>query len=588
MNKLLTFARYDRFYSKFIEFLRAMVKYVLIFLFTSFSLQANSRGELNTTLKAKFEKSSTDLARLYKFYNYNHIWLDNGKWNKRALNLLETVEKSSDREGLSSLKYLKLKDLMKTDLISQEDQIKADISTTSILIEYAKDLFKGRLRHLNLISVKLGHAEYFDVIEYLISEFKNHKDGSFLPDMTIELEGYQRLKRLLASYKMANDQDEWPNFPEGLTLKPHKNYPLNSKEKERVKTLRKILSTQGDLKDKFDDASSDYDEKLMNAVESFQKRHNLEVDGIVGPQTLAMLNFSHKDKIDRILLTMERWRWLPKKMEGRYVIVNIPQFQLTTYEEGEKVFDMNIIVGKRYRKTPTFSSEVYEIRFNPSWHVPSGIFTKDKLPKIMEDPSYITQKGFVVYDSLTGQKRDPDTVSWGSEDVKLVQPPGNKNALGKIRFTLKTTNDIYLHGTPEQKLFLKTKRVFSSGCIRVENPQKLAYYMFNDEELWPLGKIQSESTKNTTINVPLKHAVPIHIVYLTVWVDDEGNGYFTDDVYGRDRILVEQLRQVHYPGYIAKVNIDELYKEDSEKSEETNVADVEPTNKIDLNLTPLM
>lgn len=560
-----------------------MIRYLLTLFILCYSLSLNAIDKTGEPLKSKFEKSNTDAARLYKYFNYNHIWLEKGKWNKRASNLLEAIAKSADKEGLNSQEYSKLEELMKKEFPDEADQNKADMNVTSILIEYAYDLFKGRLRHLKVVSVKLGNPEYFDIIDYLIAKFKEEENGDFLGSMTLEVEGYQRLKKLLASYRTAIDSEEWPNFPEGLALKSSgtsskkkgQNSTLGSKEKERIKILRTILIAQGDLKDKDSAKNTDYDEELVRAVESFQKRHNIEVDGVVGPETATMLNLSHKDKIDRILLTMERWRWLPKKMEGRYVIVNIPQFQLSAYDDGKKAFDMNIIVGKQYRKTPTFSSEVYEVRFNPSWHVPPGIFRKDKLPKIMEDPSYIAQKGFVVYDALTGQRRDPNSVAWGSDDVKLVQPPGSKNALGKIRFTLKTTNDVYLHGTPEQNLFQKTKRVFSSGCIRVENPQKLALYMFNDEEKWPLKKIEAECAKSSTINVPLKQAVPVHIVYLTVWVDGEGNGYFADDVYGRDRVLIEQLRQIHYPGYIAQVDISELDKEDQEEPSEPAVAEMQ-------------
>ena len=529
-------------------------------------------------LKEKYQGKSTDIARIYEGFDFQPIWLNQeGQWNTRAQNLLKTLQKAPE-EGLSTHQYAPLITLMEKP-VKPDTIFKADEQATETLLSYIKDLYKGHLRHLGVRSKRLISANSFDGTKILVEHFKEDPKGAFLPSMTLEKEGYQRLKTLLTHYRAVANEKNWPSLPPGKTLKisPPKNGKVSYMQEKRVPFLRKILAAQGYLKDASQKGQG-YDEELVKAVENFQKHHVIKVDGVVGPETTRMLNLSHKDKIDRILLAMERWRWMPKKMGKRYIIVNIPGFHLTAFEDEQKIFDMKIIVGRRYRKTPTFSSEIYSIRFNPSWHVPSGIFRKDKLPKILRDPSYVSRKGYAVYDSYTGQRLNPHNVNWGSGGVKLVQPPGSRNALGKIRFTLKTTNSVYLHGTPEQHLFKKDKRTFSSGCIRVENPQKLAAYVFNDDQNWPLEKIQSESSGRRTKNVPLSDPVPVHIVYLTVWVDQEGIAYFSDDIYHRDRVLLEQIKQIHYPGYIAQVDLEELYKKENEEDSDGATLLVENTS----------
>lgn len=560
-----------------------LISILFLFGFTSPRL---SEGGVSEALQQKYENKHSDMALFYKAFNYKLIWLDNsGDWNKRAKNLLKTVQ-NSDKEGLNPRDYDRLDTLMKKSVSKEKDSLlNADQETSALLLSYAKDLFLGRLRNLGIKSKRLVTSNSFDVVAYLIAQFKEDASGKFLPQMTIHQEGYQRLKKLLAQYR--ESKKDWPAFPDGKPLKliTGKNGVPQPMKDKRVLALRKILAAQGYLKDA--SLKSDvYDEALSRAVENFQRHHVMKADGAVGAETAKMLNLSPRDEIDRILLAMERWRWLPKAMKGRFILVNIPGFQLTAFEDGKEAFTMRIIVGRQYRKTPTFSSEIYSVRFNPAWHVPPSIFRKDKLPKILNDPSYVSRKGFVVYDADSGQRLNPENVDWENGGIRLVQPPGSQNALGKIRFTLKTTDSVYLHGTPEKSLFQKDRRTFSSGCIRVENPQKLAVYVFNDPKEWPLGKIEKESSGKATKNIPLDKSIPIHIVYQTVWVDSDGLPYFAEDIYDRDRVLLEQLRQIQYPGYVAKVGLEDLFKEDQEPEEE-EIQFVDGAKSSEVALTPL-
>jgi murein L,D-transpeptidase YcbB/YkuD len=251
-------------------------------------------------------------------------------------------------------------------------------------------------------------------------------------------------------------------------------------------------------------------------------------------------------KIQKIVLNMERWRWLPEKMANRYVMVNIAAFNLKGVQNDKIVLETPVIVGHVTRKTPVFAANINSIRFNPSWNVPRFIAVKDKLPKIKRNPSYLNRSGFVLYNSA-GNVISPRSVNWASVNANnfnyhLRQVPGDRNALGKIRFTLDNTSGIYLHDTPEKKLFDEPVREFSSGCIRVKDPIKLASFVFNNPQAWTPQKIKDNMRGNFTKNVALVQPVPVYITYFTVWQDDKGDIYFSKDSYGKDRELEEALK----------------------------------------------
>jgi murein L,D-transpeptidase YcbB/YkuD len=251
------------------------------------------------------------------------------------------------------------------------------------------------------------------------------------------------------------------------------------------------------------------------------------------------------DRFKQIIVTMERWRWMPDEREDRYVQVNIAAFQLKAVEKGKVVLDMPVIIGQRYRHTPVFSSKIYSIRFNPSWHVPYSIAVRDKLPKIRNDPSYLTRGGFVLYDS-SGDVISPESVDWSSVsesnfDFHLRQVPGNHNALGKIRFSIDSPYGVYLHSTNDKQLFKKAVRTLSSGCIRVAEPNKLAFFVFNQPDVWTPEHIAQNMEGTRTQNVELEKPVTVYISYFTVWEGPDGKPHFGEDVYGQDAAIWRAL-----------------------------------------------
>jgi L,D-transpeptidase YcbB len=229
---------------------------------------------------------------------------------------------------------------------------------------------------------------------------------------------------------------------------------------------------------------------------------------------------SVEQRIRSIIVSLEKQRWFPHPLPARYLQVNIAGFYLKAVEGGTPVFYMPIITGKPHKKTPVFHAPMREIIFNPSWHVPPSII-KELMPKIVKNPGAFARKGYHVSNAGSG--------------VRIVQSPGNGNALGKIRFTIDSPFAIYLHGTPQKNLFRRAKRALSHGCIRVENPAKLAEFVFQDPQKWSLTHIKAQASGTTTKRVKLAQPLPTYVTYFTVFEDEKGKMTFVEDGYGQDK-----------------------------------------------------
>jgi L,D-transpeptidase YcbB len=281
-------------------------------------------------------------------------------------------------------------------------------------------------------------------------------------------------------------------------------------------------------------------------------RFGLIPDGIVGSSTLDVLNVSAKDRLTQILINLERWRQMPHDLGERYVEVNIPDFSLKVVDQGKVVQTMRVIVGRKDRPTPTFIGRMTYLEFNPYWTVPPKIAKKDILPKIQNDPSFLIRKQIRVFENwnATAAELDPLSIDWNAlSDEKfpyrLRQEPAVSNALGQIKFMFPNKLNVYLHDTPSKELFLRRQRNFSSGCVRVENPFKLAAYLLNADDNWSPPKLRhildDESKKPKVIL--LKKPVPIYLLYWTTWVEDDDSVHFRNDIYGYDQTLFELLKK---------------------------------------------
>jgi murein L,D-transpeptidase YcbB/YkuD len=315
----------------------------------------------------------------------------------------------------------------------------------------------------------------------------------------------------------------------------------------RVVQLRQRLMSSGDLTLEGPDPEI-YDTALVQAVERFQLRHGLEADGVVGAKTLEALNAPVQQRIDQILINMERWRWMPDDLGDRYILVNLAGFELDVVEDGSTVLDMRVVVGKTYRRTPVFSGRMTYLDFNPYWHVTPTIARKDILPKIQADPGFLKTDGMRVFDGWGEDAREinPEIVDWSLIEPKTLtfkfrQDPGPKNALGRVKFMFPNQFNVYLHDTPSRDLFQRTVRTFSSGCIRVERPLELAEYLLHDDPGWSRARIDSVIAAGKALTVVLPKAIPVHLTYSTVWFGEGGTLHFRDDIYGRDALVAQAL-----------------------------------------------
>ena len=310
-----------------------------------------------------------------------------------------------------------------------------------------------------------------------------------------------------------------------------------------VPALRKLLVALGDLKnpDPAAENSEVYDPALAGAVKAFQIRHGLGNDGVIGKKTLARLSTPVAERLKQIEIALERLRWLPD-VRGSYLIVNIPSFKLYGAKTGDGPgsydIEMNVIVGESVdgHGTPVFHSDMSMVTFRPYWNVPPSIATKELGPIIKRNPGYLA-------------RHNMELVGNGAGGLRIRQRPGPKNALGKIKFSFPNTNNVYLHGTPNQSLFKVDRRDFSHGCIRVEDPPKLAEWVLQDNGNWPMERIQKYIKGADNQTVSLKNTIPVYILYSTVIADPDGTISFYEDIYGHDKTLAALLAKgFPYPG----------------------------------------
>jgi murein L,D-transpeptidase YcbB/YkuD len=293
------------------------------------------------------------------------------------------------------------------------------------------------------------------------------------------------------------------------------------------------------------DLPTRYDDALADAVRAFQRRHGLLVDAAVGPRTLAALNEPIAARIDALRVNLERLRWVFRDLSEEFVAVNIAAFRAVYVADGELRWHARAIVGRPYRQTPVFRDAITYLELNPTWTVPPTILRKDILPRLREDPAYLAAKHLRVIDP-NGGPVDSATIDWrsvraGTFPYLLRQDPGPHNALGRIKFMFPNRHAVYLHDTPARDLFARAERVFSSGCIRIDKPLDLAVALLDEPTRWDRAALQAAIDSGRTQRLRLPRPVPIMLLYLTAYADENGTINFRHDVYGRDAAVLAAL-----------------------------------------------
>lgn len=462
------------------------------------------------------------VKKIYDHLQGQAIWIKNGTLTPCGQTLVETLS-HVDQEGLWQENYTPLVDtIQKADLSSADGKKKADELLTLAALNYISDMKGERLNPSEIAKTIYLKQQSIDEAEALKNYLSLPDQCGWIYGLSPTTPEYQHLKALLATYRRKQAQGGWPQLPKGIKLEKGDRGP-------HVETLRAQLIAQDALPSQ-GQGSNVFDEDLEESVKTYQDLHGLEKDGKVGGSTLKALNTSVEDRIRSIIVSMERQRWYPTPLPARYIQVNIPGFYLKAVEGGNPLFFMPIITGKEYTKTPVFNADMKEIIFNPSWHVPSSI-ARELLPKIQRNPGAFSRKGYHVDDS-----------------GRITQSPGNANALGKIRFTIDSPFSIYLHGTPQKNLFLKAKRSLSHGCIRVQDPHKLADFVFHAPEKWSHERIKNAASGTKTNHAKLDQPLPVYITYFTVFEDENHKMHFVDDEYGQDKAVWSALEKLKTRG----------------------------------------
>lgn len=418
---------------------------------------------------------------------------------------------------------------------------KFDLLLTDSFLTLAKHLTLGRVNPTTIFADWIFPQSRADLVTIFKEAIEHHRVVGALKNLFPSDPHYQKMKESLEYYKKLAQRGGWPKIP-------------NSKKKMEVGyegpgvvALRKRLWVTGELKGKPGTYFDLYDDRLADAVKKFQAKNGLNLDGVVGKNTLHALNQTVQDRVDQIKVNMERLRWLSKDFGKRYIFVNIPDYKAQIFENGKLSFEMKTVVGNRDWPTPVFNDVIEYVVVNPRWDVPENIAKKEMLPKIQEDSSYLNTSHFTVFKIVHEKyiKVDPNEIDWNEakpEDYRFSQASGQTNSLGRLKFMFPNRFNVYLHDTPVRTLFTHDIRAYSHGCIRVEKPLILAEYLLRDrEKTWDMQRIMTEIDSGITRTVPLPEKVPIYLYYVTAWVDDEGVMQFRKDIYGYDKKMAQML-----------------------------------------------
>ena len=423
-----------------------------------------------------------------------------------------------------------------------------DLLMTDAAFLLGSHILGGRVNPETIHAAWSAFSHEVDLIHLLNNGLQRGQVAHLLEGLHPPYTGYSGLRRALADYRRIAAAGGWPVMEDGPSLRL-------GDENQAVDRLRERLQITGDLKDlSLVQLPNVFDASLEAAVQRFQHRHGLEADGVVGKRTREALNVPVEQRIEQLMINMERWRWIPNDLGLRYIVVNIADFSLTMVDEGRVRGTMRVVVGRNYRKTPVFSGTMTYLEFNPFWNIPRRLAIEDILPRVKKDPGYLEEQGIRIFSgwSADAVTLAPNEVDWSSLNknyfpIRLQQAPGSKNALGRIKFMFPNQHAVYLHDTPAKGLFNRVSRDFSSGCIRVEDPATLAEFVLEGTEGWDRRTIEERLGDGEHRIVRLQRPIPVHLLYWTAWADADGTIFFREDIYERDAPLMRALREKPVP-----------------------------------------
>ena len=483
-------------------------------------------GKFDRILGSKKERAAVE--QFYAGRNFAPLWIADGAISERGKAAAAYLA-GVDADGLEPSEYPvpQIKAGMEPDALAE-----AEIKFTDSVLTFAHHAMSGRV-HYSRVSGDIVYDLAKPDPANVLARVANGKDaGAALDSFNPPQPQYKALKAKLAEIRKGMNDVEKPVIPSGPVLKYSSEKDKKTKEiKEiamedpRVPALRQWFSLK-------DDGDTKYDKTLSETIAKFQKEQHLQANGQLTQATLDAINGPKREKtVDIILANMERWRWMPRDLGETYVMVNIPDYTLRVMHDGKQVWKTKVVVGQPGKPTPLLSAEMKFITVNPTWNVPQSIIQNEYLPALQQDPQALDRIGLKVEQNKDGT-------------IHIWQPPGDRNALGRIRFNFPNKFLVYQHDTPDKYLFAHEKRAYSHGCMRVENPLKYGEVILGlalPNEHYTADRLQ-KMFGGSEVNINFPTGIPDHLTYQTAFVDEAGKLQIRDDVYGRDAKLLSILK----------------------------------------------
>lgn len=490
--------------------------------------------------------SLSDSKAIDAFYTLREgkpYWLENGELSDNAIALMSIIQQAW-LNGLNPnvYNYQEIFNLQNVHDLDGTAQLNFELALTDAFLKYVRDLSGMRVKAEKIGLEPSQWRQRVPAVQALALLNDDINDmGEFLLSLEPQSKAYQLLKDEMRQLAAANESDAPEDIIKfGGLIKPGQG----------AKDIPKLRARFG-LDQPSDEKKYMYDAELVAAVKVFQSEKGLKADGIIGQRTVNMFNLSRAEKIKRLVVNMERLRWIKNDNPSRFIVVNIPASRLIAVKDGQVKVDMPVVVGRKKRETLSFVALVDGIRFNPTWTVPPTIRNEDIVPKLQEDPKYLLDKGMEIYKKVGEEMAtvDPATVDWRNitkaelATYKMIQSAGDHNPLGRIRVLMPNSHNIYLHDTNHPELFDRSNLAQSSGCVRMKYPEKIANFVLEDLKGWSDAKMIEILKSGKTKDYYIDGKIPVYLVYNTVWIGEKDQVIYGNDIYDLDNKLLQLIEK---------------------------------------------
>lgn len=496
-----------------------------------------------------FVNRAADLDAMYQPSGYPLLWLGRAQTDKNVADALALLQDAAVN-GLNKRDYGidALQEKRQAALVSPPDAYRTlaefDTALSLAMLRFFHDLHYGRVNPQGIqFNLKLREKKLIDLPALIVQHLEQQTLPAVVPVLEPNLRQYQQLKSALAQYRKLSENSTPFKLAFDKSVRPGDALPPATE-------LHRLLVELGDIPEPELTATQTarYSAELVAGVKKFQARHGLSPDGVIGKSTAKELTTSLPQRVTQIELAMERLRWLPALDSGPSIIVNIPAFQLWTLENvndaNAAIGNMRVVVGKAMKnQTPVLMATMSYIDFAPYWNVPYNIVKEEIIPKLIRDPGYLDRENMeLVSTAGVGGYSDGAIALLKQGAMRIRQRPGKKNALGKVKFLFPNKDDVYLHDTPSNALFGRSRRDFSHGCVRVADPTALAEFALRNQQGWDKERILRVMRAGKMQRVILKQPIPVLFFYLTAFFDQQGQLVFYSDIYGHDTVLQQALK----------------------------------------------